>query len=111
MLFIDEIQKSPLAIKLLRYFYEELPDLHVIAAGSLLNFVMHQVQSFPVGRVEYLYMLPLNFFEYLSAIVHNTAAEQFDIIPIKQIAHNTLFELFHQYAIVGGMPDAVKKFN
>jgi len=108
LLFIDEIQESAKAIKLLRYFYEELPQLHVIAAGSLLEFVMHKVQSFPVGRVEYLYMHPLNFSEYLMAINHTIAAEQLNQIPIKQTAHSTLLNLFHQYAIVGGMPEVVK---
>lgn len=67
MLFIDEIQESPEAIQMLRYFYEEFPDLHVIAAGSLLEFAMKKVKSFPVGRVEYLYLHPLNFIEYLGA--------------------------------------------
>jgi uncharacterized protein len=59
--FIDEIQESPDAIQLLRYFYEDFPDLHVIAAGSLLEFAMKKVKSFPVGRVEFLYLHPLNF--------------------------------------------------
>ncbi|WP_311676450.1 AAA family ATPase [Pedobacter cryoconitis] len=65
LLFIDEIQESPKAIQLLRYFYEEIPDLHVISAGSLLEFAMQKVHSFPVGRVDFLYLHPLNFQEYL----------------------------------------------
>ena len=65
LLFIDEIQESLEAIQMLRYFYEEFPDLHVIAAGSLLEFTMKKVKNFPVGRVEYLYLHPLNFEEYL----------------------------------------------
>lgn len=108
LIFIDEIQESPKAIKLLRYFYEELPQLHVITAGSLLEFVMHKVQSFPVGRVEYLYMHPLNFSEYLNAIGHNIAYEQLMKIPVKPTAHSTLLNLFHQFAIIGGMPEVVK---
>jgi uncharacterized protein len=71
--FIDEIQESHKAIQLLRYFYEEVPALHVIAAGSLLEFVMRKVQSFPVGRVEFLYLHPLNFPECLQAIGHQVA--------------------------------------
>lgn len=71
LLFLDEIQESPAAIQMLRYFYEEFPDLNVIAAGSLLEFTMKKSKkSFPVGRVEYLYMHPLNFIEYLKAIDH-----------------------------------------
>ena len=108
LLFIDEIQESPKAIQFLRYFYEELPQLHVIAAGSLLEFVLKKVKNFPVGRVEYLYLHPLNFIEYLKAIKHTEAIEQIDKIPIKKFAHNTLLELFNRYAIIGGMPEIIK---
>ena len=61
LLFIDEIQESSKDINLLRYFYEKLPELDVIAAGSLLEFAMKKVKSFPVGRVEFLHMHPLSF--------------------------------------------------
>ena len=67
LIFIDEIQESPKAISLLRYFYEERPDIYLIAAGSLLEFALKSVASFPVGRVSYLYLSPLNFEEYLLA--------------------------------------------
>ncbi|MCF6271022.1 MAG: AAA family ATPase [Melioribacteraceae bacterium] len=108
LLFIDEIQESPQAIQFLRYFYEEVPQLHVIAAGSLLEFALKNVKSFPVGRVEYLYLHPLNFIEYLKAIKHTGAIKELNRIPIKPFAHNTLLELFNRYAIVGGMPEVVK---
>ncbi|MBM3435637.1 MAG: AAA family ATPase, partial [Bacteroidetes bacterium] len=65
LIFIDEIQESPEAIGLLRYFFEEKPELYIIAAGSLLEFALKDVPSFPVGRVDYLYLHPLNFIEYL----------------------------------------------
>ncbi len=110
LLFIDEIQESPKAIHLLRYFYEELPELHVIAAGSLLEFAMKKVKSFPVGRVEFLYMHPLNFPEYLQALGYNAAAAQLEEIPIKEFAHPTLLDLFNHYAIVGGMPEVVLRY-
>ncbi|MBL4655000.1 MAG: ATP-binding protein [Bacteroidia bacterium] len=110
LLFIDEIQESPNAIQLLRYFYEEIPELHVIAAGSLLEFAMRKVKSFPVGRVEYLYLHPLNFQEYLEAIGHQTALEELNTIPLKPIAYSTLLELFNRYAIIGGMPEVIKVF-
>jgi len=110
LLFLDEIQESPKAIQFLRYFYEELPQLHVIAAGSLLEFAMQKVKSFPVGRVEYLYLHPLNFIEYLKAIGQTRAIEQLNQIPIKPFAHNTLLELFNRYAIIGGMPEVVKTY-
>lgn len=109
LLFLDEIQESPKAIKLLRYFYEELPQLHVIAAGSLLEFAMKKVSSFPVGRVQFLYLHPMNFEEYLEALNHKMALEQFNLMPIKPVAHKILMDLFHRYAIVGGMPEVIKR--
>jgi len=110
LLFIDEIQESPAAIHMLRYFYEELPELNVIAAGSLLEFVMQKVKSFPVGRVEFLYMYPLNFAEYLGAIGHQSALDQLRELPIQEFAHHVLLGLFHRYAIIGGMPEVVKTY-
>jgi len=108
LLFIDEIQESPKAIQLLRYFYEEIPALHVISAGSLLEFAMHKVHSFPVGRVEFLYLHPLNFQEYLEAIGKQALLEQLQHVPVKAIAHQTLIDAFHRYAIIGGMPEVIK---
>ena len=110
LLFIDEIQESPKAIQMLRYFYEEFQALNVIAAGSLLEFAMKEVKNFPVGRVEYLHLHPLNFIEYLEAINHHGALEQIEKIPCESYAHPILLDLFNQYAIVGGMPEVISKF-
>ncbi len=110
LLFLDEIQESPEAIQYLRYFYEELPQLDVIAAGSLLEFAMKKVKNFPVGRVEYIYLHPLNFVEYLKAMRRDAALEQLNKIPVKKIAHDTLLELFNKYAIIGGMPEIIKTY-
>jgi len=110
LLFIDEVQESPMAIQMLRYFYEEFPELHVIAAGSLLEFAMKKVNNFPVGRVEYLYLHPLNFREYLEAIDHQAALNQFDKIPYVSFAYKALLDLFNQYAIIGGMPEVINIF-
>ena len=110
LLFIDEIQESPEAISLLRYFYEEYPLLHVIAAGSLLEFALKQIKTFPVGRVEYLYLHPLNFAEYLKAINHSLAIEQLNTVRVKAFAHNILLEMFNRYAIIGGMPEIVNNY-
>ncbi len=110
LLFIDEIQESPAAIQMLRYFYEEFPDLYVIAAGSLLEFTMKKVKSFPVGRVEYLYLHPLNFIEYLEAIDHRAALEQIKKVPVEPFAHTILLGLFNKYSIVGGMPEVISNF-
>lgn len=111
LLFIDEIQESARAIKLLRYFYEEIPELNVIAAGSLLEFALHRIQGFPVGRVEFLYLHPLNFREYLMAISHEAALGYLDNIPLKPIGRSVLQTLFNQYAIIGGMPEIVKQYK
>lgn len=108
LLFIDEIQESPKAIQLLRYFYEELPALHIISAGSLLEFAMQKVHSFPVGRVEFLYLHPLNFQEYLEATGKRALLKQLHQVPVKAFAHQTLMDAFHRYAIIGGMPEVVK---
>ncbi|MEZ2446191.1 ATP-binding protein [Chitinophaga sp. RCC_12] len=108
LLFIDEIQESPKVIQLLRYFYEELPELHVISAGSLLEFAMQKVPSFPVGRVEFLYLHPLNFQEYLEAIGKQALLEHLHTVPVRAVAHKLLMDTFHRYAIIGGMPEVIK---
>jgi len=108
LLFIDEIQESPKAIQLLRYFYEEIPSLHVICAGSLLEFAMQKVRSFPVGRVEFLYLHPLNFQEYLEAVGKQALLQQLQQVPVKDFAHQALMDAFHRYAIIGGMPEVIK---
>lgn len=110
LLFIDEIQESPKAIQLLRYFYEEIPELHVIAAGSLLEFAIREVESFPVGRVEFRYLYPLNFKEFLLAAGNTVILEQLEQVPLKPVAHMVLLKLFNQYAIIGGMPEVVKTY-
>lgn len=110
LLFIDEIQESTKAIQFLRYFYEELPQLHVIAAGSLLEFAMRHVKSFPVGRIEYLYLHPLNFSEFLLASGMEQAVNALNQIPINNFAHRTLTDLFNTYTIIGGMPEIVKTY-
>ncbi|MFT4203824.1 MAG: AAA family ATPase [Chitinophagaceae bacterium] len=110
LLFIDEIQESPKAIKLLRYFYEEMPELHVISAGSLLEFALKDVESFPVGRIEYLYLYPLNFMEYLKALDNENLYNELQNVPMRKIAHRPLMDQFHRYAIIGGMPEVVKEY-
>lgn len=110
LLFIDEIQESPRAIQMLRYFYEERPDLFVVAAGSLLEFALREVPSFPVGRVEQMVLHPFDFEEFLMAIGHTAALEALNRIPVEQHAHDTLLELFHTYAAIGGMPEIIKQY-
>lgn len=111
LLFIDEIQESPKAIALLRYFYEDLPDLHVISAGSLLEFALSDVKSFPVGRVNIMHLFPLNFKEFLRAIGNDMAVNAIETVPLQPYAHEVLMQLFHTYAIIGGMPEVVKRYT
>ena len=111
LLFLDEVQNSPEAVALLRYFYEELPELFVISAGSLLEVLMekHKI-SFPVGRVEYLYLFPMTFREFLMATGETQALTLFDEVPVQKWAVPTLSKLFRAYTLVGGMPEAVAEY-
>jgi len=108
LLFFDEIQSCPRAITALRYFYEECPDLHVIAAGSLLEFAMKEI-SFPVGRVQFLNMAPLSFAEFLQAAGKAAAAEIILSTPRKQpeSVHVMLLDEVRRYLFIGGMPECV----
>jgi predicted AAA+ superfamily ATPase len=110
LLFIDEIQASPKAIHLLRYFYEIRPDIHVIAAGSLLEFAFRHVKSMPVGRVTFMYLGPLNFPEFLGAIGNPKAQEVLDRVPFQPELHEVMLRFFHQYAMLGGMPEVVASY-
>lgn len=110
LIFIDEIQYSPAAVAILRYFYEECPDIHVIAAGSLLETLIDTHISFPVGRVEYAYLYPLTFEEFLSALNENTALSVLQEKEPPEYAHEKLLELFHLYSMIGGMPEVVASF-
>lgn len=111
LVFIDEIQECPEAILALRYFYEEMPILHVIAAGSLLEFVLSDI-SFPVGRVEQLNMYPMTFVEFLWAINKSKIADLLQQKPIQQsqVVLDQFKTHLQQYFIVGGMPEAVNTF-
>ncbi len=108
LLFFDEIQAAPKAIIALRYFYELMPKLHVIAAGSLLDFAIEKV-GMPVGRVAMLYVYPLSFMEFLAAI----GEEQFigAILkkdPFSSIIHEKLLDFLGHYLAIGGMPEVVQ---
>jgi uncharacterized protein len=111
LLFFDEIQACPRAITALRYFYEEMPELHVVAAGSLLEFALEE-SSFPVGRVQFLNLYPLCFAEYLEAIGNGAAATAVQGNPaeISPAVHELLREELKRYFFIGGMPAAVKAY-
>lgn len=111
LLFLDEVQNSPEAVSSLRYFFEDLPELHVIAAGSLLEIALTQKQiGIPVGRVEYALMSPLSFREFLEATGETKALEALDVVPAPVFALPRLMDLFHRYTLVGGMPEIVAHY-
>lgn len=110
LIFIDEIQEVPAALNMLRYFYEEYPQYHVIAAGSLLESLFNQNVSFPVGRVDYLYMYPFSFAEFLEAMGEKAALTAYSTVPVPDYAVDKLMQLFHTYTLVGGMPEAVERY-
>lgn len=116
LLFLDEIQLCPEAIASLRYFKEMMGDLHVISAGSLLEFALVDKQiSFPVGRVQSLYMRPLSFLEFLT-VMGEKQLVQFILdykwgVEIGEAVHERLMELVKIYFFIGGMPGAVAKYR
>jgi len=111
LLFIDEIQEVPEAFNVLRFFYEQMPEIPVIAAGSLLETIFDNKLSFPVGRVEFLVVRPVSFIEFLEATGELQSFEQINHIPLKPFVHEKLLTLFHTYALIGGMPEIVKEYS
>ncbi len=114
LLFLDEIQTCIPAISMLRYFYEKMPELHVIAAGSLLEFAMADIPSFGVGRVRSLFMYPLSFREYLMANGEHLLLEQLNKAsvtkPVAEPIHQKLINHQKKFLIIGGMPEAVSVY-
>lgn len=114
LLFIDEIQYSPEAIGLLRFFKEDLPNLHVVAAGSLLEFALETIPSFGVGRVRSVFMYPLSFKEFLGATGHATWIKAINSAstenPLFDALHTSLVAAYRDFMIVGGMPACVAKW-
>lgn len=114
LLFLDEVQVCPQAIASLRFFYEKMPDLHVIAAGSLLEFALQELPSFGVGRIRSVFMYPFTFDEFLMACgeefllkARNRAG--FDK-PLNEALHQRLAKLLREFLVVGGMPEAVSVY-
>ena len=110
LLFIDEIQSSPRAVAMLRYFYEEAKHIHVIAAGSLLESLMETKKiSFPVGRVEFRMLRPFSFLEFLEGI-----DEKYDLDVVTNfkadLIHDRIMDHFNKFALVGGMPAIVVQY-
>lgn len=114
LLFFDEIQSCQNAILSLRFFYEQKPNLHVIAAGSLLEFALQKLPTFGVGRIRTLFVYPFSFDEFLSAIGENRLLELKNNVtnnqPLDEIFHIKLNDYLKQFLIIGGMPEVVARF-
>ena len=119
LLFLDEIQTAPEALSALRYFYEEKPELHVLAAGSLLEFALADAQfSMPVGRIEYLHLGPMQFDDFMAAMGHSDLRDYLQNLSLEDIRNQKLLTAIHQkcmnllkqYWIIGGLPEAVMQY-
>lgn len=115
LLFFDEIQASPRALTALRYLYEEMPQLHVVAAGSLLDFAIQEV-GVPVGRVSFLHMYPVSFLEFLvaqgkSAFVADILTQKFLQEPPLNSVHESVLRLVGMYLALGGMPQVLMRWE
>jgi predicted AAA+ superfamily ATPase len=116
LLFLDEIQACPEAIVALRYFKEKMPELHVIGAGSLLEFALEKKQfSFPVGRIQYIYLNPLSFSEFVWAVDgRKDLSELEECLPDDPISEELHLQYIHrikEYFLTGGMPAVVSDFK
>ena len=115
LLFFDEIQACLPAIRALRFFYEKMPDLHVTAAGSLLEFALEQIPTFGVGRITSLFMYPLSFFEFLEAtrgtgivtLLKKSGSQK----PFDDALHLKVLDSFRTYLMIGGMPAIVEAYR
>ena len=114
LLFLDEVQACPEAIMSLRYFKEDLPELHVVAAGSLLEFALEELPSFGVGRIHSIFVFPMTFDEFLIAngeqLLLEARNRASNAQPLPQPLYEKLVGLLRTFLLVGGMPEAVAKW-
>ncbi|MBW6487267.1 MAG: ATP-binding protein [Syntrophobacterales bacterium] len=112
LIIFDEVQETPRALTSLKYFCETAPEYHVMAAGSLLGVALHPGTSFPVGKVDFLDLYPLNFMEFLNAVGNANLADLLAAKDFELIRHfkDRYIDLLKQYCYVGGMPEVVAAF-
>lgn len=112
LIIFDEIQEAPKALAALKYFYENAPQFSIMAAGSLLGVALHQGTSFPVGKVDFMHLYPLNFYEFVCALGENQLAQLLESGDYEMInAYSTKYtELLKKYYYIGGMPEVVQTF-
>lgn len=114
LVFFDEIQACPMALRALRFFYEKMPDLHVAAAGSLLELALSEIPSFGVGRIHSLFMFPMTFAEYLQAsgndmlnpVISTASFQQ----PVDPVIHEKILDRLKIFLVIGGMPKVVDTY-
>jgi len=114
LLFFDEIQACPNALRSLRFFYEKMPQLHIISAGSLLEFALGEIPSFGVGRIQSLFMYPMNFKEFLIALGEELLLKKLKdrdkFQPIETLLFDKLTEIYKTFLIIGGFPEVVQEY-
>ena len=112
LLFFDEIQSCLNAIRSLRFFHEKMPELHVVAAGSLIEFALSQIPSFGVGRIKSLFMYPMSFIEFLSASGEDRVVNLISSSsgPLDSVLHDKILEKLKIFQIIGGMPEVVNNY-
>ena len=114
LVFFDEIQTCIPAISSLRYFYEKMPNLHIISAGSLLEFVLAEIPSFGVGRIRSMFLYPLSFTEFLKGLKEELLLKALQKSspqePLAEILHQKLNNYYKKFLIIGGMPEAVRHY-
>ena len=110
LIFIDEVQEKPEVIEALRYFYEEHSYLHIIVSGSLLEFAIEKIARTPVGRVEFAELHPINFKEFLDAKSNSVILDLLEQTPLQNDFLAPIYDLFHEYAMIGGMPELLNNY-
>lgn len=110
LLFFDEIQACPDALSSLRFFHEKMPDLHVAAAGSLLELVLSKLPSYGVGRIQSLFMYPMSFDEYLDALGEQVLIDMKNRENVDQLFHNKLIDYLKVFYLIGGLPEIVAEY-
>lgn len=116
LIIFDEIQAAPKALTSLKYFYEQAPEYHIIAAGSLLGVALERENySFPVGKVNSINMYPMDLYEFLMATGNEALADIIeagyrDDTPLSEQLHSRALELYRAYLVVGGMPEVVREY-
>ncbi len=115
LIFFDEIQTVPRVLTSLKYFYEEAPAYHIIAAGSLLGVSVGKQSSFPVGKVNFMTLYPMSFIEYLDAFGEGLLGEKLlatkKVEPLPEILHQKLLTHLKMYLYLGGMPEVLQDYS